>query len=47
LVSLAFAFGLVTETDRPTWDLVRAMREANLQAAQWRLLGGAQKRQVP
>ncbi|UCH36330.1 MAG: hypothetical protein JSV65_08245 [Armatimonadota bacterium] len=32
-----FAFGLVTETDRPKWELVRRYREANLQAAQWRL----------
>jgi hypothetical protein len=32
-----FAFGPVTETDRPKWDMVHAMREANLQAAQWRL----------
>jgi hypothetical protein len=32
-----FAFGLVTETDRPKWPLVRAMREANLNAARWRL----------
>jgi hypothetical protein len=32
-----FAFGLVTETDRPKWDQVRQMREANLRAARWRL----------
>ncbi len=32
-----FAFGLVTETDRPKWPLVTRMREANLQAARWRL----------
>jgi hypothetical protein len=31
-----FAFGLITETDRPKWPLVRKMREANLQAAGWR-----------
>ena len=31
-----FAFGLVTVTDRPKWDLVQCMREANLQAPQWR-----------
>jgi hypothetical protein len=31
-----YAFGLVTVTDRPKWDQVRRMREANLQAAQWR-----------
>ncbi len=32
-----YAFGAVTVTDRPKWPLVRRMREANLQAAQWRL----------
>ncbi len=32
-----FAFGLITITDRPKWDLVRRMRSANLQAARWRL----------
>ena len=32
-----YAFGLITETDRPKWPLVRRMRETNLQAAQWRL----------
>ena len=32
-----YAFGLVTVTDRPKWDMVTPMREANLQAAQWRL----------
>lgn len=41
-----FAFGLVTETDRVKWDLVRRMREANLSAIHWRLeaagLAGAQ-----
>lgn len=31
-----YAFGLVTETDRPKWPLVRRMREANLRAAGWR-----------
>jgi hypothetical protein len=31
-----FAFGVITETDRPKWDLVTRMREANLQAAAWR-----------
>jgi hypothetical protein len=36
-----FAFGLVTETDRPKWALVRAMRDANLQAAQWRMQAAA------
>ncbi|MFQ6098639.1 MAG: hypothetical protein ACE5O2_13005 [Armatimonadota bacterium] len=32
-----FAFGMVTETDRPKWAMVKRMREANLQAARWRL----------
>lgn len=32
-----FCFGLVDATDRPRWDMVRRMREANLKAAQWRL----------
>jgi len=32
-----FAFGLVTETDRVRWDMVRRMREVNLQATQRRL----------
>ena len=32
-----FPFGLVTVTDRVKWPLVRAMRDANLQAARWRL----------
>jgi hypothetical protein len=32
-----YAFGLVTVTDRPKWDQVIPMREANLQAAAWRL----------
>lgn len=32
-----FAFGLVTETDRPKWPLVKRMREVNLQAVHWRL----------
>jgi hypothetical protein len=35
-----FAFGLITETDRPKWPLVRKMREANLQAATWREKAG-------
>lgn len=34
-----FAFGLITETDRPKWGLVRRMREANLNAVRWRLGG--------
>ena len=34
-----FAFGLVTEQDRVKWPLVTAMREANAQAARWRLGG--------
>ena len=32
-----YAFGLVTETDRVKWPLVRLMREANLQAPRWRM----------
>jgi hypothetical protein len=28
-----FAFGLIAETDRPKWDLVRRMRDVNLRAA--------------
>jgi len=32
-----FAFGLVTETDRPKWDMVRRVHAANLNAAKWRL----------
>ena len=32
-----FAFGLVRETDRPKWDMIEQMREANLNAAPWRL----------
>jgi len=31
-----YAFGLVTVTDRVKWDQIVRMREANLQAAQWR-----------
>jgi len=32
-----FAFGAVDITDRPRWDLVTRMREANLQVHDWRL----------
>jgi hypothetical protein len=32
-----FAFGLITETDRPKWAMVQRMREANLHAAEWRV----------
>lgn len=32
-----YAFGVVTETDLPKWDLVSRMRAANLQAGRWRL----------
>jgi len=32
-----YAFGLVEETDRPKWELVRRMREANLAAVRVRL----------
>lgn len=32
-----FAFGLITETDRPKWPMVKQAREANLSAAPWRL----------
>jgi hypothetical protein len=31
-----YAFGVISETDRPKWDLVTRMREANLQASAWR-----------
>ena len=31
------AFGMVDVTDRPKWDLVRRVRQANLQAPKWRL----------
>lgn len=31
-----FAFGVITETDLPKWDMVARMREANLRAAAWR-----------
>lgn len=34
-----FAFGVITETDRVKWPLVRQMREANLQATNWRAKG--------
>ena len=37
-----FAFGLVTGTDRPKWEMVRRMRKANLQAAKWRLQAARQ-----
>lgn len=32
-----YAFGLVDVTDRPKWDLVTRVRQANLSAARWRL----------
>jgi len=32
-----YAFGLVTETDRPKAELVAWVREANLNAARWRM----------
>jgi len=35
-----YAFGVVTETDRVKWPLVIRMREANFQAAKWRLAEG-------
>jgi hypothetical protein len=40
-----FAFGLVAETDRPKWDLVRRMRDVNLRAAalRGRAASGAQR----
>lgn len=31
-----YSFGLITETDRVKWPMIRQMREANLQAAKWR-----------
>jgi hypothetical protein len=36
-----YAFGVVTETDRPKWEQVRRMREANLTAARLRLEASA------
>jgi hypothetical protein len=36
-----FAFGLITETDRPKWELVRRMREVNLEAARLRMRAAA------
>jgi hypothetical protein len=39
-----YAFGLITVTDRPKWPLVLRMREANLQAAGWRVKAGTQTR---
>jgi hypothetical protein len=35
-----WAFGIVDGTDRVKWDLVTRMREANLQAARWKLEAG-------
>jgi len=35
-----YAFGVITETDRPKWAMVRRVREANLKAAPWRLKAG-------
>jgi len=35
-----FAFGLITEQDRPKWPMVTRMREANLRAPIWRMQGG-------
>ncbi len=32
-----YAFGLITEQDKPKWAMVTRMRDANLQAARWRL----------
>ncbi len=40
-----FAFGLITETDRPKWELVRRMREVNLEAAALRVRGATGRRQ--
>jgi len=37
-----FCFGLVDVTDRPRWEMVERMREANLKAAQWRLRATAE-----
>lgn len=41
-----YAFGLITETDKPKWDLVLRAREANLKAARWRI-GASAKAQAP
>jgi hypothetical protein len=38
-----FAFGLVGETDRPKWEMVARMREANLRAAHWRMEAARQR----
>jgi len=38
-----YAEGLVTITDRPKWDLVRPVREANLKAARWRVEASKRK----
>jgi len=32
-----YAFGIVDVTDKPKWDLVEHMRDANLAAVAWRL----------
>ncbi len=34
-----YAFGMVDVTDRPKWDLVAAVRQANRQALGWRIRG--------
>ena len=39
-----YAFGVVDVTDRPKWDLVTRMREANLSAPGWRLKAAAERR---
>jgi hypothetical protein len=40
-----FAFGMVTESDRPKWPMVRRVRDANLNAAKWRLEASRQQAQ--
>jgi hypothetical protein len=38
-----YAFGLVDVTDRPKWDFVSRVRDANLQVMQWRSGAAASK----
>lgn len=38
-----FAFGLIDGTDRPKWEMVARMREANLRAAHWRMEAARQR----
>jgi hypothetical protein len=38
-----YAFGLIGVTDRPKWEMITKMREANLQAAEWRMAAARQR----